>query len=497
MGHVTGFKDFPREAVPYRDPVARASDFLEIFTQPPEELLKTQGARCMDCGVPFCQSASGCPVDNLIPEWNDLVYQGRWRDALDRLHETNNFPEFTGRTCPAPCEGACVLGITDPAVTIKNIENAIIDRGFAEGWVQPNPPRRRTGRRVAVVGSGPAGLAAAAQLNQAGHLVRGYERANRIGGLLMYGIPNMKLDKQVVRRRVDLLAAEGVEFETGADVGGNVDPEKLLAENDALLMATGATKPRDLTVPGRELDGVHFAMEFLTANTQSLLDSDLADGNYISAKDKRVVVIGGGDTGTDCIGTALRHGCKSLVNLEIVPQPPTERAPNNPWPQWPQIFRVDYGHEEARVRFGDDPRQFFVETTEFIGDSQGRVNALKCVEVDWSTPVDGGPPFRRVAGTERVIEADLVMLAMGFLGPEHYAGELLGIECDARSNFQAEPGRYSTNIAGVFAAGDCRRGQSLVVWAINEGRGAAAAIDQYLTGRTAQALSNGEQAARS
>ena len=283
----------------------------------------------------------GCPIDNLIPEWNDLVYLGRWRDALDRLHKTNNFPEFTGRTCPAPCEGACVLGITDPAVTIKNIENAIIDRGFAEGWVEPKPPKHRTGKKVAIVGSGPAGLAAADQLNKAGHLVTVYERADRIGGLLMYGIPNMKLDKGVVQRRLNLLEAEGIKFVTGADVGRNVDPKELFAANDALLLATGATKPRDMKVPGRELDGVYFAMEFLTANTKSLLDSKLEDGNFINAKDKNVVVIGGGDTGTDCIGTALRHGCKSLVNFEIVPRPPEERAPNNPWPQWPRIFRTD------------------------------------------------------------------------------------------------------------------------------------------------------------
>ena len=495
MGNPTGFKEYQRQTVPYRDPIERASDFLEIFTQPPEEHLTTQGARCMDCGVPFCQSATGCPIDNLIPEWNDLVYLGRWRDALDRLHKTNNFPEFTGRTCPAPCEGACVLGITDPAVTIKNIENAIIDRGFAEGWIEPKPPKHRTGKKVAIVGSGPAGLAAADQLNKAGHLVTVYERDDRIGGLLMYGIPNMKLDKGVVQRRLDLLEAEGVKFVTGADVGRNVDPRELLAANDALLLATGATKPRDMKVPGRELSGVHFAMEFLTANTKSLLDSKLEDGNFINAKDKNVVVIGGGDTGTDCIGTALRHGCKSLVNFEIVPRPPEERAPNNPWPQWPHIFRTDYGHEESRTRFGHDPRQYFIETIEFIGDDRGRLKALKYVEVDWSKPVEGGPPFSRVPGTEKVIEAELVTLAMGFLGPEHYASELLGIECDPQSNYQAVHGRFATNVPGVFAAGDCRRGQSLVVWAINEGRGAAATVDSYLMSPSARVSSNGEPAA--
>ena len=482
MGKPTGFKDYERETVPYREPLVRLGDYAEIFTNPPEEHLATQGARCMDCGVPFCQSDSGCPVDNLIPEWNDLVYQGRWQEALDRLHKTNNFPEFTGRTCPAPCEGSCVLGITDPPVTIKNIENAIIDRGFAEGWVKPEPPQHCTGKRVAVVGSGPAGLAAAAQLNKAGHSVIVYERADRIGGLLMYGIPNMKLDKGVVERRVDLLRAEGVEFVTGADIGRNVDGKKLYEDNDAVLLATGATRPRDLPIPGREFGGVHYAMEFLTANTKSLLDSKLADGNYISAKDKNVVVIGGGDTGTDCIGTSMRHGCKNLINLEIVPRSPDERADNNPWPQWPRIFRVDYGHAEVAAKFGEDPRQFTIETTEFLSDDSGNVRAIKTCQVDWSKPVEGGAPFSRVEGTEEIIECELVLLAMGFLGPEHYVSELLGIELDGRSNYQADHGPFDTNIDGVFAAGDCRRGQSLVVWAINEGRGAARAIDQYLTG---------------
>ena len=504
MGNPTGFKEYPREAVPYRLPLVRLEDYGEIFSEPPEQHLRTQGARCMDCGVPFCQSATGCPIDNLIPEWNDLVYQGRWRDALDRLHRTNNFPEFTGRTCPAPCEGACVLGITDPAVTIKNIENAIIDRGFAEGWVKPEPPRHRTGKKVAVVGSGPAGLAAAAQLNRAGHQVTVYERADRIGGLLMYGIPNMKLDKNVVERRVDLLRAEGVEFVTGVHVGAaaengeavpsqmglppkarRVDPNQLLEEYDALLLATGATKPRDLPVPGRQLGGVHFAMEFLSANTRSLLDSQHEDGDFINAKDKNVIVIGGGDTGTDCIGTAMRHGCKSLINLEIVPQPPDERAADNPWPEWPRIFRVEYGHEEVAQKFGRDPREFAIETVEFLGDDNGNLRALRCAQVDWSKPVDGGPPFSRVSGSEHELPCELATLAMGFLGPEHQASDLLGIEYDPRTNYQAQHGRFATNVEGVFAAGDCRRGQSLVVWAINEGRGAARAIDEFLMGQSA------------
>ena len=482
MGNPTGFKQFERRTVPYRDPALRINDFYEIFTEPEVEHLRTQGARCMDCGVPFCQSATGCPIDNLIPEWNDLVYNNRWREALDRLHKTNNFPEFTGRTCPAPCEGACVLGIIDPPVTIKNIENAIIDRGFEEGWVRPHPPQRRTGKNVAVIGSGPAGLAAAAQLNGAGHQVTVYERSDRIGGLLTYGIPNMKLDKGVVQRRLDLLAAEGIRFVTGADVGENVDPQKLLAAGDALLLATGATKPRDLPIPGRELGGIHFAMEFLTANTKSLLDSNLADGNYISAKDKDVIVIGGGDTGTDCIGTSMRHGCRSLVNFELFPKPPAERAAGNPWPQWPRIFRVDYGHEEVARKFGEDPRVFSIESLEFVDDGRGHVAGIRTAALTWPADNNGrlGKPQR--TGEEKVFPADLVLLAMGFLGPEHYVTDLLGLEYDERSNYRAQHGPFATSVHGVFAAGDYRRGQSLVVWAINEGRAAARAVDQHLMG---------------
>ena len=509
MGKATGFIEFEREVVPYRDATERMKDFGEIFTNPPEEHLQTQGARCMDCGVPFCQSGPGCPIDNLIPEWNDLVYQGRWKEALERLHQTNNFPEFTGRTCPAPCEGACVLGITDPAVTIKNIENAIVDRGFAEGWIQPEPPATRTGKRVAVIGSGPAGLAAADQLNKVGHTVTVYERADRIGGLLMYGIPNMKLDKDVVERRVNLLREEGVQFVTCAHVGKKEDfasghmtqimeergcemkfinPNDLLKENDALLMATGATKPFDPTAqcPGRELAGVQFAMDFLTRNTKSLLDSKLEDKTYTSAADKNVIVIGGGDTGADCIGTSLRHGCKSVVNFELLDQPPAERAANNPWPQWPRIYRLDYSHAENKAKHGNDPRAYHVLAKEFIGDDSGHIKAVKTVEVDWSKPVEGGAPFSEVEGSEKEWPADLVLLATGFVGPELAVGEMLGLETqNPRGNWQTfigEHGEFTTNIEGVFVAGDCRRGQSLVVWAINEGRGAARAIDQYLTG---------------
>ena len=484
MGKPTGFMEFERATIPYRDPMLRILDFNEFNEKPAEEHLKTQGARCMDCGIPFCMSATGCPVDNLIPEWNDLVYRGRWREALDRLHKTNNFPEFTGRVCPAPCEGACCLGFTEPAVTIKNIECTIVNRGFEEGWIVPEPPKHRTGKSVAVIGSGPAGLAAAAQLNKAGHKVTVYERDDRIGGLLMYGIPNMKLDKGVVDRRVNLLRAEGVEFVTGAHVGVNVDVKELREKNDAIILAAGATKPRDLPIPGRDLKGVHFAMEFLLQNTKSLLDSNLEDGNYISAKDKDVIVVGGGDTGTDCIGTSIRHGCKSVVNFELFPKPPAARDEENPWPEWPRIFRVDYGHEEAAAKFGEDPRVYQLMSKEFLDDGNGNLAGVKTVEVevDFSS---GRPEFKEIEGSEKKWEADLIFLAMGFLGPEATLADNLGLETDPRSNFKADFGKYATSVDGVFAAGDCRRGQSLVVWAIREGREAARECDRYLMGETA------------
>jgi NAD(P)H-dependent glutamate synthase small subunit len=430
----------------------------------------------MDCGVPFCQPNDGCPVYNLIPEWNDLVYKGRWHDALDRLHKTNNFPEFTGRVCPAPCEGACVLSITNPAVTIKNIECSIIDRGFEEGWVKANPPTKRSGKNVVVVGSGPAGLAAAAQLNQAGHTVTVYEKADRPGGLLMYGIPNMKLDKSVIERRVKLMREEGIIFEVNADVGRNVDIQKLIADSDAVLLATGAMVARDLPIPGREGAGVHLAMEFLTANTKSLLDSNHEDGNYISAKGKNVIVIGGGDTGTDCIGTSLRHECKSLVNFELLPKPPLDRAANNPWPLWPRIYRVDYGHAEATEKYGDDPRVFSIMSKEFLRDDEGNLTGIITVQVD--------EKFQEISGTDKTWEADLIFLSMGFLQPEHYINESLGMDVDGRGNFEANKQDYRTSVAKVYAAADCRRGQDLVVRAINEGREAAREIDRDLMGST-------------
>ena len=476
MGKPTGFKEFDRETEPYRDPVVRLVDFDELYTVHNEEHLSRQGARCMDCGVPFCQSGNGCPIHNLIPEWNDLIYKGRWRDALDRLHKTNNFPEFTGRVCPAPCEGACVLGITSPPVTIKNIECAIIDRGFEQGWVLPNPPSERTGKKVAVIGSGPCGLAAADQLNKAGHAVTVYERADRIGGLLMYGIPNMKLDKDIVERRSQLLRDEGVVFVVNADVGRNIDVKELINSNDAILLATGATVARELPIPNRDAKGVHLAMEFLTANTRSLLDSNLEDGNYISARDKAVIVIGGGDTGTDCIGTSLRHGCRSLVNFELLPKPPPERAPDNPWPLWPRIYRVDYGHAEAAERFGDDPRVYSIMSREFLKDEEGNLTGIVTVNVD--------EQIREIPGTEKTWKADLILLSMGFLQPEHYINEALGMEVDDRGNFKANNEDFRTSVPKVYAAADCRRGQDLVVRAINEGREAAREIDRDLMGST-------------
>ncbi|GIL79137.1 hypothetical protein Vretimale_16677 [Volvox reticuliferus] len=485
---VRGFVSYDRKPLPYRPEAERIKDWDEVHdhsgTAAHAALLHTQSARCMECGTPFCHTSStGCPLGNKIPEFNDLVHKGRWREALDRLLETNNFPEFTGRVCPAPCEGSCTLGIIEPPVSIKSIEATIIDKAFEEGWMTPRVPKLRTGRRVAVVGSGPAGLAAADQLNKMGHEVTVYERADRAGGLMMYGVPNMKAGKvDVVQRRVDLMAAEGVKFLLNAHVGVNVSPQDLVSSHDAVVLAAGATKPRDLPVPGRDLTGVHFAMDFLTANTRSLLDSGLQDGKYISAAGKKVVVIGGGDTGTDCIATSLRHGATSIVNLELLDKPPATRAKNNPWPQWPRIFRVDYGHAEAAHVYGADPRTYNVMTKRFVGDEQGKLKGIEIVNVKMEKDPSTGQ-FRPVEqqGTARVLEADMVLLAMGFTGPEDRLASALGLKQDERSNFKATFGDFATTIPGVFAAGDCRRGQSLVVWAIREGRDAAAAVDKYLT----------------
>ncbi|NKB67509.1 MAG: glutamate synthase small subunit [Candidatus Latescibacteria bacterium] len=493
MAKPTGFMEFNRELPRDRPPDERIADWNEFHLHMPDDKLQDQGARCMDCGVPFCHTgqliggmASGCPINNLIPEWNDLVYRGLWREALDRLHKTNNFPEFTGRVCPAPCEGSCVLGMNEPAVTIKNIECSIVDKGYAEGWIVAEPPANRTGKQIAVVGSGPSGLACAAQLNKAGHLVTVYERADRIGGLLMYGIPNMKLDKRYVQRRIDLMAAEGVTFVTNTEIGKDLPATQLAEDFDAVVLCGGATNARAFppTFPGADLKGIHLAMDFLRANTKSLLDSDHRDGHYISAKDKNVIVVGGGDTGTDCVGTSMRHGCKNLAQFEIMKKPPTKRAPDNPWPEWPKIYLLDYGQQEAKEKFGDDPRVYLTTPTKFVGDEEGNVKELHTAQVEWLPPGSGGPPFKPVEGTEKVWEADLVLLAMGFLGPENTVLDQLEIERDQRSNAKAEHEQYTTNIEGVFAAGDMRRGQSLVVWAINEGRGAARECDRYLMGAT-------------
>ncbi|KAH0345520.1 glutamate synthase-like protein, partial [Aureobasidium melanogenum] len=481
-----GFMKYQRRSEKYRSAKTRTRDWQELSQRLNEDELKYQTARCMDCGVPFCQSDTGCPISNIIPKWNELVFQNQWRDALNRLLMTNNFPEFTGRVCPAPCEGACVLGINEDPVGIKSIECAIIDRGFEMGWMVPSPPQVRSGKTVAIVGSGPAGMAAADQLNKAGHSVTVYERADRVGGLLMYGIPNMKLDKNVVQRRVDFLAAEGINFVTGVSVGeGDVTLESLRAEHDAVVLATGATVARDLPIPGRNLEGIHFAMQFLHKNTKSLLDSGLSDGEYISAKDKHVVVIGGGDTGNDCIGTSVRHGAKSVVNFELLPQPPTERARDNPWPQWPRIYRVDYGHSEVKTHMGKDPREYCILSKDFVDDGTGKVKGINTVRVEWTKSASGGWDMKQVEGSEEFFPADLVLLSMGFLGPE---ARVLGdeIEKDARKNVKTPPGKYNTNLPGVFAAGDCRRGQSLIVWGINEGRMAARDVDSYLTGMGTQ-----------
>ncbi len=488
MGKLGGFLEYFRELPGDRPALERLADWQEFHLLHPEEKCREQGARCMECGTPFCHTgltiagaASGCPVYNLIPEWNDLVWRGLWRKALERLHMTNNFPEFTGRVCPAPCEGACVLGIIEPPVTIKAIEQAIVDRGFAEGWIVPQPPTGRSGKRVAVVGSGPAGLACAAQLNKAWHEVTVYERADRVGGLLMYGIPNMKLDKACVERRVNLLAAEGVNFVTGVEVGRDLTLAKLLEEFDAVVLCCGATRPRDLPIPGRQAQGILFAMDYLTHNTRRLLDGTPLE---IDAEGKDVVVIGGGDTGTDCVGTALRQGCRSVVQLEIMPLPPQQRAADNPWPQWPRVYRLDYGQEEAKEAFGADPRQYLVTADEFLADEAGKVKQIRVHDIEWQEE-DGRLAPKKVHGSERLIPADLVLLAMGFLGPEEHVLTGMEVARDGRSNILADYGRFATSIPGLFAAGDARRGQSLIVWAINEGRGAAREVDRHLMGETA------------
>lgn len=485
MGKPTGFMEYRREHQPEREPEQRVKDWNDLYEPFPEKELKMQGARCMDCAVPFCQTGeimhgatAGCPVHNLIPEWNDLVYRGQWKEALHRLLLTNNFPEFTGRACPAPCEGSCVASLYESPVTIKNIERAIIDRGFEEGWIVPQPPVHRTGKTVAVIGSGPAGLACADQLNKAGHLVTVFERHDRIGGLLTYGIPKMKIEQEVVDRRVKLLEEEGITFLTGIEIGRDMISEQLQEQFDAVVLCTGATVPRDLQVNGREMNGIHYAMSFLHKNTKSLLDSGLSDGQYISAAGKDVVVIGGGDTATDCVSTSLRHGCNSLVQFDIYPEKPKDRTEDNPWPLWPVVHKQDHGQEEAEAVFGADPRAYAVSAVEFISDGQGHVTGVRSVKVKAEKDASGAWVRKEVPGSEQVWPAQLVLLAIGFSGPESELLEQMGIERTNRSNIAAN--RYATNVPGVFAAGDARRGASLIVWAIREGREAAEEIDRYL-----------------
>ena len=468
MGKVTGFLEHTRETPQRRPPAERIKDWLEIYLPFPEDKIRAQGARCMDCGVPFCHT--GCPLNNIIPDWNDLVYHGRWKDAVRQLHATNNFPEFTGRICPAPCEAACVLGINEPPVTIKQIEKTIIDRAFEEGFIAPEPPAVRTGQKVAGVGSGPAGMAAAQQLARAGHDVTLFEKADRIGGLLRYGIPNFKMEKHLIDRRMQQMRAEGVRFETNAHVGASVPVEDLRRQFDAILLTGGAEQPRNLNVPGRELKGIHFAMEFLPQQNH-LCEGDTV-ANQILATGKRVVIIGGGDTGADCLGTSHRQGASHITQFELLPKPPDERSPSTPWPLWPMQLRSESSHEEGGIR------DWSVNTVKFTGDEHGSVRQLHAVRVG------PAPKFEAIPGTEFTINVDLVLLAMGFLGPvKNGMIEQLGVKLDARSNVATDE-NYMSSVPGVFAAGDMRRGQSLVVWAISEGRKAARGVDQFLMGET-------------
>lgn len=490
MGKPTGFLEYQRQLPADRPVKERIKDWKEFHTHFDEKSLQLQGARCMDCGVPFChagvvigKTSIGCPLHNAIPEWNDLLYRGKYELAYERLRTTNNFPEFTGRVCPALCEGSCMAGLHGDPVTIRNNECHIIDRMFEEGKVQPRIPKLSTGKRVAVVGSGPSGLACADMLNQYGHSVTVFERADRAGGLLMYGIPNMKLDKSVVQRRVDLMKKEGVEFEFNTEIGKNYDVTRLVSDFDAVVMCCGATEPRKLNVEGAELKGVYYAVDFLKANTKSLLDSQLKDEKYISAKDKDVFIIGGGDTGTDCVATSIRHGAKSVVQLEIMPELSEERAENNPWPEYPRVKKTDYGQEEAIYLYGKDPREYQTTVTKIEGDENGNVSKIHLVKVEWKKDKNGVMSPVPVKGSEQVRNADLVLVAMGFCGPEQGLISKLNLKTDARSNIQAKENDHKTSMKGVFAAGDCRRGQSLVVWAIREGREAAESVNSYLSSK--------------
>lgn len=492
MGKPTGFLEYERVEAKAVAPKERIKNFNEFHTPLSETEQRCQSARCMDCGVPFCQSGmtikgmtSGCPLNNLIPEWNDLVYTGNWEQAYNRLHKTSNFPEFTSRVCPALCEKACTCGLNGDAVCTKENEMAIIEHAYANGLAGPKPPKARTGKRIAVIGSGPSGLAVADQLNKRGHLVTVYERADRIGGLLRYGIPNMKLEKHIIDRKLNVMKDEGVEFVTEVNIGQNIKAKKIMDDYDAVVLAVGASNPRDISAPGRDADGIYFAVDFLTATTKSLLDSDLTDGKYISAKDKNVIVIGGGDTGNDCVGTAIRHGCKSVTQLEMMPKAPDVRSETNPWPQWPLVCKTDYGQEEAIAVFGHDPRIYTTTVKEFKKDKKGKL--CKVVTIQLESKVDEATGRRMmvpVEGTEKELPCELVLIAAGFLGTQKYLTDAFGVEVNQRTNIKTDDGRFATNVTGVFAAGDCHTGQSLVVKAIRQGRDCAREVDKYLMGYT-------------
>ncbi len=492
MGKPTGFMEYARETSSSAKPKDRIKNYDEFHEHLPVEKQMLQGARCMECGIPFCQSGmmldgmtSGCPLHNLIPEWNDLVFIGNWEQAYNRLRKTSNFPEFTSRVCPAPCEASCTCGLNGDPVAIKENEYAITENAFKKGYAVANPPKARTGKKVAVVGSGPAGLAAADLLNMRGHSVTVYERSDRIGGLLMYGIPNMKLEKQIVDRTVNRMKEEGVVFITGTDIGKDKKASDLQKEFDRVILACGASNPRDITAPGRDAKGIYFAVDFLTANTKSLLDSNLEDGKYISAKDKNVIIIGGGDTGNDCVGTSIRHGCKSVTQLEMMPKPPKCRAEDNPWPVWPKTLKTDYGQEEAIAVFGKDPRIFEATVKEFVKDKDGNLKSVKIVKLSWEKdPATGRMKMIEVADSEQTLPADLVLIAAGFLGSEKYITEAFKVETNERSNVKTAQGQYQTNVKNVFVTGDMHRGQSLVVWAIREGREVARDVDESLMGYT-------------
>ena len=488
MGKATGFMDYPREKPNERNPLTRLSDWREYSTSFTDEKLSRQGARCMDCATPFChvgmelnRVTTGCPINNLIPEWNDLVYRGRWKEALERLIKTNNFPEFTGRVCPAPCEGSCTVAINDPAVAIKSIERSIIDKGFENGWITPRIPESRTGKKIAIIGSGPAGLASADQLNQAGHSVTVYERSDRAGGLLTYGIPNMKLEKDVVARRITLLNHEGIDFVLNTEVGKDITKEELQNQYDAVILCTGAQKQRELDIEGREAKGIHLAMDYLTTSTKSLLDSNFEDGKFLNTKGKDVIVIGGGDTGADCVATALRQGCNSVVQFGKHPILPTSRTSDNMWPAYPNVFSLEYAYEEAEAKFGSDPREYSIQTKKIVADEQGNVKELHTIQMEKIKGEDGIYLFKEIPGTEKVWPAQFVFIAIGFEGTEQPLLTQFGVDT-VNQKIDAVYGEYRTNVEGVFAAGDARRGQSLIVWAINEGREVAREVNSYLMG---------------